>query len=684
MPHIQQLDSHVADLIAAGEVVERPASVVKELVENAIDAGSTAVVVEIRRGGMGMIRVTDNGCGIAPAELPTAFLRHATSKLRTEADLGRIGTLGFRGEALAAISAVSRVDILTRQAGAAEGASLRLEGGVPDQVEAAGAPEGTTITVRDLFYNTPARLKFMRKDSAETAAVNGLMQHLALSHPDISFKFIKDGVEALLTPGDGKLASAVYAALGRDFARGLVPVSGSGGDISVSGFVTAPLMGRGSRSMQVFFVNGRFIKSQLLTAALEEGYRNQIMKGKFPGCVLSVTLPVTAVDVNVHPAKTQVKFAREHDVFDAVYHTVLDALDRTGAPAAAPAKEPPLTAPSRQDFFQTMDAKTFRQGGGKPAPQPAAPARPAWNTELRVPAKVADSGQASFYQTRRSAPAAQSALGRAPSSVTAPSEKPQISPAPAYRGALGQPPASVAASAAERRAEEPTAPAPAPMPEKTTAPRPFVPAIPPEQLKLTEDLPGQTALETKEAPWRIAGEVLRTYIICESEDGCVWLIDKHAAHERINFDKLKNSQEPPMRQTLLAPIAAELSREDGALLLENLPLLEQFGFACEDFGGGALLVREVPADIAAADTVSTLEEFAECLRTGRSPDEKREALLHTMACKAAIKGGWESDPAELRVLVDRVQSGEIKYCPHGRPVAVKLTKYELEKMFRRA
>ena len=687
MPHIQQLDSHVADLIAAGEVVERPASVVKELVENAIDAGSTAVVVEIRRGGMGLIRVTDNGCGIAPAELPTAFLRHATSKLRTEADLGKIGTLGFRGEALAAISAVSRVDILTRQAGAAEGASLHLEGGVPGTVEAAGAPEGTTITVRDLFYNTPARLKFMRKDSAETAAVNGLMQHLALSHPDISFRFLKDGVEALLTPGDGKLESAIYAALGRDFARGLVPVSGSGGDISVSGFVTAPLMGRGSRSMQVFFVNGRFIKSQLLTAALEEGYRNQIMKGKFPGCVLSVTLPVTAVDVNVHPAKTQVKFAREHDVFDAVYHTVLDALDRTGTPAAVPAKEPPLTAASRQDFFQTMDAKTFRQGGGKPAAPPAAPARPAWSTELRAPAKVADSGRTSFYQTSR--PVAQSALGRAPSSVAAPSERQQTPPAPAYRGALGQPPASVTAPAAERRAEEPAAPAPAAASAETAAPqrpapRPFVPAIPPEQLKLTEDLPGQTALETKEAPWRIAGEVLRTYIICESEDGCVWLIDKHAAHERINFDKLKNAQEPPMRQTLLSPIAAELSREDGALLLENLPLLEQFGFACEDFGGGALLVREVPADIDAADTVSTLEEFAECLRTGRSPDEKRENLLHTMACKAAIKGGWVSDPAELRVLVDRVQSGEVKYCPHGRPVAVKLTKYELEKMFRRA
>ena len=418
------------------------------------------------------------------------------------------------------------------------------------------------------------------------------------------------------------------------------------------------------------------------------------MKGKFPGCVLAVTLPVTAVDVNVHPAKTQVKFAREHDVFDAVYHTVLDALDKAGAPAgAAPAQETPLPAASRQDFFQTMDAKTFRQGGAKPAPQPTAPARPAWNTELRAPARVADSGQASFYQTKRAESPAQSALGRATASVAAPPDAQQSSPpASSYnRGALGRPPASVTAQGAERTApsapwSSATASAPA---EKTappeSAPRPFVPAIPPERLKLTEDLPGQTTvLETKEAPWRIAGEVLRTYIICESEDGSVWLIDKHAAHERMNFDKLKNAQEPPMRQTLLAPIAAELSREDGALLLENLPLLEQFGFACEDFGDGALLVREVPADIDAADTVPTLEEFAERLRTGRSPEEKREALLHTMACKAAIKGGWVSDPAELRVLVDRVQSGEIKYCPHGRPVAVKLTKYELEKMFKRA
>ena len=658
MPHIQQLDAHVADLIAAGEVVERPASVVKELVENTIDAGASAVVVEIQRGGMGLIRVTDNGCGIAPEELPTAFLRHATSKLRCEEDLGKIGTLGFRGEALAAISAVSRVDILTRRPGTDLGARLHLEGGVAGAVEEAGAPEGTTIIVRDLFYNTPARLKFMRKDSAETAAVSGLMQHLALSHPDISFKFIKDGAEALHTPGDGKLDSAIYAALGREFARSLVPVEGRGGEAAVTGFVTKPLLGRGSRSMQVFFVNGRFIKSQLLTAALEEGYRNQIMKGKFPGCVLSVTLPVTAVDVNVHPAKTQVKFAREREVFDAVYHTVLDCLDRDDAPAPVP-KPAGETVNPRQDFFQSMDARSFRQRAEAPNPKPAVPPRP--QTRPAAPARPAFDSEM---------------LGRmARVADSAPEKQPyRAAFRPVEKVSIGKPPASVA---------EPPGKAAAPGPEKAEKPpRPFVPAIPRQQ---TLDLPEQQTIEPpKEAPWLIAGEVLHTYIVCESEDGCVWLIDKHAAHERMNFDRLKAAQEPPMRQTLLQPVAAELGREDAALLLENREALERFGFACEDFGDGAILVREVPADIDAADTAATLEEFAEKLRTGRSPAEKREGLLHTMACKAAIKGGWTSDPAELRVLVDKVQSGEVKYCPHGRPVAVKLTKYELEKMFKRA
>ena len=539
-----------------------------------------------------------------------------------------------------------------------------------EPVREEGAPEGTTIRVSDLFYNTPARLKFMKKDSAETAAVAGLMQHLALSHPDISFKFIKDGAEALHTPGDGKLDSTVYAALGRDFAKTLIPVEGRGGDTAVSGFVTAPLMGRGSRAMQVFFVNGRFIKSQLLTAALEEGYRNQIMKGKFPGCVLSVTLPVTAVDVNVHPAKTQVKFAREREVFDAVYHTVLDCLDARGGAIPAP-RSPEQVVNPRRDFFQSMDAKTYREQGVKsevrpperqtPPVRPSAPARPAWDTEWKPAAKVADSApEKPFYRTAQL-------------------------PAKPVGSALGRPPASVAAKPPEAPPAEraPASPEPEAPVKPEAARRPFVPAIPAAQQAL--DLPGQQTIEPpKEAPWRIAGEVLHTYIICESEDGCVWLIDKHAAHERINFDRLKAAQTPPMRQTLLQPVAAELDREAGALLLENLELLEELGFACEDFGDGAILVREVPADIDAGDTVATLEEFAENLRTGRDLAEKRENLLHTMACKAAIKGGWTSDVAELRVLVEKVQSGEVRFCPHGRPVAVKLTRYELEKMFKRA
>ena len=627
------------------------------------------------------LTVADNGCGIAPEELPTAFLRHATSKLRTAEDLAKIGTLGFRGEALAAISAVSRVDVLTRRPGDTTGSAIHGEGGHMEPVREEGAPEGTTIRVSDLFYNTPARLKFMKKDSAETAAVAGLMQHLALSHPDVSFKFIKDGQESLHTPGDGKLESAVYAALGREFAKTLVPVQGRGGDIEVRGFVTAPVNGRGSRSMQVFFVNGRFIKSQLLTAALEEGYRNQLLKGRFPGCVLEVLLPVTAVDVNVHPAKTQVKFAKEHDVFDAVFHTVMDALDARGGAVTKPAPPPVWeTQNPRQDFFQSMDAKAYREQGTKPAaaptivksltpaqppkaaqpafrPQsvsPAAPVKPSWNTEWSSTAKVADSVPPIWppRDTVKAAPA--SALGKAPASVTA-------------------------------KPAEPVVPVPEKTVEPAPAPKPFVPAIPavPSQQTAME-LPGQETVLPEAAPWRIAGEVLNTYIICEDDAETLWLIDKHAAHERMNFDRLMTSKEPPMRQTLLQPIAVEPGKEDAALLLDNLELLEQFGFGCEDFGDGAILVREVPADLDAADTAATLEEFAQNLRTGRNLDEKREALLHTMACKAAIKGGWTSDPAELKILVEKVQSGEVRYCPHGRPVVVKVTKYELEKLFKRA
>ena len=704
MAQIRQLEPHVADLIAAGEVVERPASVVKELVENALDAGSTAIAAEIRRGGMELIRITDNGCGMAAEEVTTAFLRHATSKLRGPEDLGKIGTLGFRGEALAAISAVSRVDLLTRQKGAESGAALHLEGGVPGTVEAAGAPEGTTISVRELFYNTPARLKFMKKDSAEAAAVNGLMQHLSLSHPDVSFRLIKDGTEVLHTPGDGKLESAVYAAMGRQFARSLLPVRGRGGDVEVTGFVTRPLECRGSRSMQVFFVNGRFIKSQLLTAALEEGYRNQLMKGRFPGCVVSVTLPVTAVDVNVHPAKTQIKFAREKEVFDAVYHTVLDCLaEQAGSVKEAP---PPLPENSRQDFFQSMDAKTFRtQGRSGGYSQTVLPVRHAGGSRAFSGAfpPVKDPDRPSAAKTFPPAIPDKS-FGRPLGAGFLEEAEPYVGgPAESGKQTAGQAsyqkePEAVRYTGVPQSdgapAEQDTGPAfheELTIPERQSAERcADVPAYHGEltapagqYAEIPENHGEQETLETEEPPWRYVGEILRTYLICEDDLGDVWLIDKHAAHERIHFDRLKAAREPPMRQTLLTPAVAELEREEGALLLENLPLLEEFGFACEDFGDGALLVREVPADIRAEDTIPALEEFAEALRTRRSPEEHREALLHTMACKAAVKGGSQSSPEELRALVGKVQSGEVRFCPHGRPVAVKLTKRELEKMFKR-
>ena len=398
MPNIQVLDPHVADLIAAGEVVERPASVAKELMENAIDAGASAVTVEIAHGGMTFLRVTDDGCGIPASELKTAFLRHATSKLRTEYDLEAIGTLGFRGEALAAISAVSRVEVMTRTQDSPLGASLSLEGGVPGPVEEAGCPLGTTMVVRDLFYNTPARLKFMKKDAAEGAAVFAVVQRVALSHPEVSVKFLRDGKQELLTPGDGQLQSAVYAVLGRELALGFTQVSGSGEDMAVTGYVSQPACCRASRNWQFFFVNGRQVKSRLMMAALEEAYKNQKMVGKFPACVLHLELKRSAVDVNVHPAKTEVKFGNERSVFGAVYHAVLAALERDHTrPAAVLEKPKPHdTVTPRQTAFQTMPAQQFRttlavSDSARPAP-PARLLRPppaaGGGGPLRAPAQA--------------------------------------------------------------------------------------------------------------------------------------------------------------------------------------------------------------------------------------------------------------------------------------------------------
>ena len=684
MPHIQQLSPHVADLIAAGEVVERPASVVKELLENAIDAGAQSVTVEMKNGGMTYLRVSDDGCGIAPSELPTAFLRHATSKLRTAEDLAAIGTLGFRGEALAAISSVSRLDIFSRERGALSGAKLHLEGGVPGTVEDAGCPEGTSIIVRDLFYNTPARLKFMKRDSAEATAIAGLVAHLALSHPEVSFKLIKDGTQTLLTPGDGTLHSAIYASLGREFALSLVEAKGADGELRVSGFISAPLAARGTRAMQTFFVNGRLVKSQLLTAALEEAYANRMMKGKFPGCVLLVELPHDMVDVNVHPAKTIVKFVGEKRVFDLVYHAAMAALDQREKPEPPQAKPAAQVTNPRGDFFANMTSQQYREQQKK-EPSAAAPAlaRPAsapqaapqWKT--RVPA----------VDTRQGGSAPLSDFVRRETFVSAPVLSAQeVQPVQKSVESVDNFAREAAPLPVDEEEKRPAAPFPAAeaaAPEAAGAAA--IAAVPaPEQEEAAAEQTSFAPLAA--APWRIAGEVLDTYIVCEDEERNVWLIDKHAAHERVNFDRLKANQEPVMCQALLAPLVADFAAEEYNALAANLDLLREFGFECEEFGGGSLILRAVPADLESGDALATLEELAEKLVTAHTADPAaaRDALLHTMACKASIKGGWKSDLSELRVLVEKVQSGEVQFCPHGRPVKAKLTRYELEKMFKRA
>ena len=680
MPQIQQLPPHLADLIAAGEVVERPASVCKELLENALDAGASAISTELERGGLTYIRITDNGCGIAPEQLPTAFLRHATSKLRRPEDLAAIGTLGFRGEALAAIAAVSRVDIFSRQTGADCGAMLHLEGGVPEAVTEAGCPDGTTVCIRDLFYNTPARMKFMKKDTAEGAAAAGVVTHLALSHPDVSFKLLRDGQEILHTPGDGQLLSAIYAALGRDFANSLLPVSGSGGAVRVDGFITKPLAGHGTRGRQLFFVNGRFVKSQLLAAAVEEAYRNRLLKGRFPGCVLHITLPVNEVDVNVHPAKTVVKFLSDKTVFDAVHYTVKDALDREGQPAPG----------EKKPFYQTMTAREFREtapapqgvklpfvsgrpvgsaGADRPTVNRFAPAAPPVQTP-REAVQPAAAPQGDVWQVRDAAP-------EDGKPFTVPSGREGV----VYR--ITPPDAPEDSPARERAAvETETVPAAA-MPEAAGADDTTLSA--PEAAPVQQELEMPETADSGETPWRIAGEVLKTYIICEDGEQNVWLIDKHAAHERIRFDALKADPVPPMAQQLLTPAAVTLTAEEYGAVLESLDVLAGYGFLCEDFGDGAVLVREIPDYIRAEDAAATLEELARKLLLQRAdPAGARDELLHTMACKSAIKAGMTTDAAELAALVRQVQSGAVRYCPHGRPVAVQLRKYEVEKMFKRA
>lgn len=676
MPVITVLDPHVADLIAAGEVVERPASAAKELIENAVDAGATAVTVEIAHGGMTFLRVTDDGGGIPADQLKTAFLRHATSKLHSARDLEAIGTLGFRGEALAAICAVSRMEVLTCTADAPLGASLTVEGGVFGQVEEAGCPQGTTMVVRDLFYNTPARQKFLKKDAAEGAAVFAVVQKAALSHPEVSFHFIRDGKQELMTPGDGQLKSAVYAVLGRELALGLRPVQSAGEEMTVTGFVSMPTCCRASRSWQFFFVNGRPVKSPLMTAAVEQAYQNQKMVGKFPGCVLHLDIRRSAVDVNVHPAKSEVKFGSERQVFSAVYHAVLSALEADRSRPQVELKPKPIPG------VRSVDQVTEQQLTITPRP---APPKPVGAAVPSGPASVAPSPRPA--SPKPTAPPinlrVQDSTYRPLTHVSPVPEgpvekKPEVSvPSPVFP-AKSEPFATDDKPRVENHAPEgpviPQKPAGAAVSEKNVGA-----AVPQESAGAA----GPGGPSPEDLPWRMVGEVLHTYIVVEQGDR-VFFIDKHAAHERMNFDRMKAQGYDPMAQTLLSPALCRLPAQEQAVLLAHQELLGQFGFDVDQLGD-ALAVRQAPFDVDVGDIEATLSELAQRLLTtgDADPAAARDELLHTMACKAAIKGGWKTSDQELERVAQAVMSGQVKYCPHGRPVAIELTQKELEKQFKR-
>ena len=647
MPKIQQLSPHVADLIAAGEVVERPASAAKELVENAIDAGARNVTVELQNGGMTFLRVTDDGCGIPADEAETAFLRHATSKLRQAADLEAIHTLGFRGEALAAISSVSRIDLLTKTADAPFGLSLHLEAGKVTQREEAGCPDGTTIIVRDLFFNTPARMKFMKRDTVEGSALLDTVRRLAVAHPEVSFRVLREGEELLHTSGDGQLLGAVYAVLGRQTAKDMIAVDSHWEKIALTGFVTKPTATRGNRSGQLFFVNGRFVRSKTLMAALEEAYRNRMMVGRFPACVLHLHIPEHLVDVNVHPAKTEVKFLNEREVFDCVRYGVQGALDGDAGRVELKLNSGHTAAP-RQDFYRTMTAEEYREfskaAQNAPRVQPSAAAL----NSLKSPSR--------FEPTKTVPELTNRSVGDDAHIV--PPAGISHSPVPA----VADTPAELANHSVGDDAHiAPSADAPHPPASDQAEPL------------------DQTALPLPEQTWRLVGEAFDTYLIVE-QGAELLLIDKHAAHERILFEKLRARTEPVLPQLLLQPIVCTPEREETAVLLENSALLAEFGYDYTDLGG-ALAIRQNPAEAA-----SSLTALAEELLAGKqlAPEALRDNLLHTVACKAAIKGSRHTDEAEKRALVAEVLSrSDIQYCPHGRPVCIRLTRGQLERQFKR-
>lgn len=642
MPKINVLPKHIANLIAAGEVVERPASVVKELMENAIDAGATAVTVEIKRGGITYIRITDNGCGISRDDIRNAFKSHATSKILTEQDLTGIGTLGFRGEALASIAAVSKVDVLTCTPGEDIGTLYKIEGSEEKLLDDAGCPKGTTIVVKDLFYNTPARMKFLKKDVTEGNAVAGVVDRIALSHPEVSVRFIRDDRQQLVTSGNGKLSATVYSVFGKDFANGLIETEYELDGIKVEGLISLPRASRANRSMQFFFLNGRLVKSITAQTALEQAYKNAIMVGKFPACVLNIHTPLAMVDVNVHPAKTEVRFENEKLIFDAVYYAAKSAIDEKDRPSKLDLAKMDLKSPHfKENKGEQVAFDALKMYEDLPKKNPDF-----WKKEsstsyksshtVSIPIKQVDLPKQSDLPNRDTLP------------------ETSLPPKPYARNSE---PVKIIAE------------------EATTA-------------EITEEEPvkEETIIEERKniTDFKVIGEAFSTYIFVECE-GKLLLIDKHAAHERMLFERLKAEAESTKSQVLLSPVTVMLSKEEYSALLSAKDFLMSAGWDIDDFGVGCVVVRECPVMLIDDDIKALVEEMAGYLIESHDPTpEKLDWIYHNTACRAAIKGGDKTTEYELTKFVEKLLSDpEIRYCPHGRPVMIEMSRADLEKQFGR-
>ncbi len=633
---IKKLDAHLIELIAAGEVVERPASIVKEFMENSIDASSTSITVEIKNGGITFIRITDNGCGIMPEDVRSAFISHATSKISAQEDLESIMTMGFRGEALASVAAVSKVEMLTRTKNSVSGTRYAIYGSREEAYEEAGCPEGTTIIVRDLFYNTPARMKFLKKDSSEGNYVESAVEKIALAHPDVKIKFIRDGEIKLLTSGNGSLRDTIYEIYGKEAAENMIEASYKEGGVEVSGYVSKPGYARANRTYQNFYINKRFFRSKVCVAALEEGYKGSIMVGKFPACVLNISIDPRAVDVNVHPAKTEVRFQDEKAIFHTIYYAVKSALAQrdNNALSSAGSTKPTLT--------------TFEIHA-----EPAA--------ERKTLESVVYENSAEVKK--------EEALPR----VTFEYKAEEIKTSKWLRDAV------ITADASEDEQFTQSV-----LKEPVIAEKQELPEI--REFFADEIKSDETPVKMQERKnIRILGEVFETYIIAEYDER-VLLIDKHAAHERIIYEKIVKEGAGQERQMLIVPMSVALSKNDYDAIVDNLDIAENIGFEMEDFGNGTVLVRSIPMWAETSDIRALTEEIAANIASCKknAAPEELDALYHSVACRSAIKAHDKSDINQMKALIeDMVERGDIKYCPHGRPTVVELTKRQLEKMFGR-